>query len=161
MLRLRAPKDTPARDAARTLTAGVIVAILILILLDPALRLYDRYVLKQPWATVEIELLPNGRAPEGPPDIFFTVEASRQLSGLVLSWVETPGGASLCRREAAAFGDAGEFERRWAWSAWFGPDCPAPDEPFRVCLRYVVETTAAAREVEGPFCSDEYVALAR
>jgi hypothetical protein len=156
---LRAPKDTPARNAARTLTAGVVLALLILVSLDPALRLYDQHMLERPWVSATLTLVRSRERPAGAPDILYRVTTERQLVGLWSSWVET-GRGTQCGRQGQALFDAGFDAQRWSWSGWFGVECPMPVGPVRVCIRYIVETRWQARDVAGPFCSDTYVPVA-
>ena len=123
--------------------------------LDPALRLYDQHMLERPWASATITLVRPRERPAGAPDILLRITAERQLVGLWSSWVETEQGRQ-CGLQGQTLLAAGVAAQRWSWSGWFGVECPLPANPFRVCIRSIVETRWQARDVAGPFCSNDY-----
>lgn len=156
-MNFRAEKDTPARNATRTLMAGIVIGLLILIGLDPAIRFYDQHILQRPWIEAGITLEPNRGRPAGPPDIVHQVRARRQLVGLANAWVNTRHGVQ-CRRQSQILYGSGLVAERTGWGAYFGVECRPPGGAYRVCVSYIVETPRQARDVAGPYCSEEHEA---
>lgn len=151
---VRIEKSTPNANASRTLLAGAIVALLILVGLDPALRLYDEYLRPTPWISADVRVV---TPQEGKPLVGYTVDTKTNISGRWKAWVQNEAGVRRCGGSgqgdyAARHGE----EKVWDWAAWLGTDCAVPTTPFRLCVSYAVTTPRGAKGNFGPFCSELY-----
>lgn len=143
----RAPKGTANYNAYKTLSAGVVGALAILLLTDPALRLWDTALRGRPWIDSTLTLRPG---PSGPL-VEDRTAATYPVSGERRVWVEGADGLRFCDGERND-GWEGTSDRIWTFHA-FTEGCEAPAVPFRVCTSFVVQTPRGARGSFGPFCS--------
>ncbi len=151
---MRMAKKDPNADAARVLIFGVVVALCILVGLDPAIRLFEEYASRRPWLTPVVQVLP---AQDGTPDILYKANARFPVSGVWRTYVEDANGQRLCNG-----GSTGHYRpnddppRVWDWATWLGADCAVPTVPFRVCVFYSVESEHGAKDTTDPVCSALY-----
>ena len=154
MIGMRAEKGTPNANAFRTLIVGVGVALVLLVGLDPAQRLYDEHLRPRPWVEASITIL----APkEGKPLVEYAVTAPSLVSAAWKAWVESENGTRLCGGHGPGdYGPSTAAPRVWAWGAWLGVECAVPARPFPLCVSYVAELPSRARSDFGPYCSELY-----
>jgi hypothetical protein len=149
---MRLEKGSPDNNAARTLMFGSVAALLILVGLDPALRLADQVLLPRPWVNPVIEIVAEA---EGKPSIRYGARPQVELTGTWTTWIEVNG-----RRGSTTKGEGHYMPdrepRMWEWGDWFGRDWPVPLRPFVACVSYDLHTTSGARGQFGPFCSEEF-----
>lgn len=151
----RAPKGTANFNAARTLMAGVVGAVLILVLADPAFRLWDQWLRPRPWVEATIRIVPSVSGMR--PQILYAVLAQYPIDGTRTSWVEEgPDNARECRGEGSGGYYPGSAEKAWSWSSFLGANCAEPARPYRVCAAFIVETPRGVTGYFGPFCSALY-----
>jgi hypothetical protein len=154
MIGMRAEKGTPNANAFRTLIVGVGVALVILVGIDPAERLYDEHLRSRPWVEAHVEVL----APkEGKPLVSYSVTAPTLLHATWKAWVEGERGTRLCGGQGPGdYGPTTKSPKVWSWDAWIGAPCWVPNTPFRLCVSYVAELPSRARADFGPYCSELY-----
>ena len=147
----RENKGTANQDAVRTLMAGLVISLVILFLFDPARRLFQHHVLRQPWieATIAVATKAGAR-----PDLIYGVRARTTVSAEWRTWTESASGSRICIQEGPGHYERNQPVERWAWDAWFVNGCDVPEEPYRVCIRYGILTPRWARDVSRPFCSN-------
>lgn len=160
---IRAEKSTPNENAFRTLLVGAIGAVLILIGIDPAMRIYDRYLRPQPWIAAELTILPQREG--GKPLIEYALTTTVAVEGEWVTWIESESGIRLCAggrgrgsydlpsREVGGQRLPGRVNA-WEWAEWLGADCYVPVIPFTVCVQYPVRTAATGvPRTWGPYCA--------
>jgi hypothetical protein len=149
---IRAEKTTPNADAFRTLIVGGIIAIILLLAVDPAARYYDEHLRPRPWISAEVKVLP---AREGKPFVEYSVDARTLVRATWKAWVENERGVRLCGGQGPGdYSPATESPKVWGWASWLGKDCFVPKRAFRLCVSYVAELNSRARAPFGPYCSD-------
>jgi len=154
---IRAEKGTPNQNAVRTLLLGVSSALIILVGIDPALKLYDEHIRPRPWLTADIEIQP--RREGDPPDIVYAVHAPSYVVGDWKAWVETRVAPDFWLRGRGGsgngtYGPRTAMPRSWGWSAFFEADVPVPAQTYRVCVSYDVNTARGVPADFGPYCSE-------
>jgi len=154
----RACKGTPNENAFRTLMAGCVLTIPILLSIDPALRFYEQHIAPKPWVVATVEIVPVAGAAR--PAVLYGVDAKSLVSGRWKAWVEPKYGDVFvrgCRGSGPGNYSPTQTEKRlWKWGDWLGRDCALPPRPFRLCVSYSLETPRGAREDFGPYCSEEW-----
>lgn len=147
---VRAEKGTPNYNASRTLTAGCIITLVILMGADPLQRLWDQHV-HGVWVDPLIDVRPQTR---GKPVIYYGARPTIDAEGAWTTWLEVDG-LRCCTNKGQGHYVAGRQPRLWDWETWFGRDWPVPDRPYAACVSYTLETTrSGARRQFGPFCSE-------
>jgi len=156
---IRADKTTPNADATRTLIFGAVVAICIIVGLDPAVSLWQRYASNRPWITAIVQIVPSV---EGKPDILYKAVARIPASGTWTAFTETANG-----KRSRPGGGEGNYKpndrppQLWSWADWFGVDLPEPREPYRACVFYNVQSDRGVRDITDPVCSRLYDPVTR
>lgn len=148
---MRAEKGSPNENAYRTLIPGVVLAIIILLGVDPAARIYDRHLKPRPWISATITLVPTVGAK---PNVRYAVHSRSYVSGRWRAWVETESGVRVCGGTGTgSYSARHETPRMWGWNAWLGADCAEPPVPYRLCVSYDVSTPSGVPGDFGPSCS--------
>ena len=156
---IRADKTTPNADATRTLIFGVVVAICIIVGLDPAVVLWERYASHRPWITASIEIVPSQ---EGKPNILYKALAQFPVRGTWTAFTQTEAG----KRSRPGKGE-GIYKlndrppQLWSWQDWFGVDLPEPTVPYQACVFYHVHTDRGVWDITDPVCSRLYDPVTR
>jgi len=121
-----------------------------LLLLAPAQRAYDDHVRPRPFITALVEIVP--RAGDRP-DVRYLAQASTKVSGSWSAWVDVDGRRGCGGAGTSGYAPTTASPRLWLWEDWLGRDCPMPNRPFALCVRYAVQTPAGVGDLAGPFCS--------
>jgi len=156
---IRAHKTTPNADATRTLIFGVVVAICIIVGLDPAVVLWERYASHRPWITASIEIVPSQ---EGKPNILYKPMARFPVNGTWTAFLQTESG--MRTRSGKGEGDYKPNDRPpqlWAWADWLGFDPPEPREPYQACVFYHAQSDRGVWDQSDPVCSPFYDPVTR
>lgn len=156
---IRAEKKTPNADAARTLIFGVIAAIVIIVGLDPAVKIWQRYFVSRPWIVPTIEIIPSR---EGKPDILYKAVARFPVKGTWTAFLQNAGGKRLCSGKGeGSYKPNDKDPQVWAWADWLGIDCAEPQEPYQACAFYQIQSERGNWDTTDPVCSGLYDPLAR
>lgn len=150
----RAEKGTANYNAVRVLTAGVLISLLLLQSVDPLYRLWDQHVREKPWVSASLKIVT--RASGDDPDILYHIQAPYYVSGNWYSYIESLEGEQLCSSTGEGTYGPDRTERVWHWNAFFKSACKVPAEPFRICVRYDVQTARGVPGEFGPYCSSAY-----
>lgn len=156
---IRADKTTPNADATRTLIFGVIAAICIIVGLDPAVTLWERYMSPRPWITAIVEIVPSR---DGKPDILYKPMARFPVKGTWTAFTQTESG----KRSRPGKGE-GNYKpndrppQLWSWQDWFGIDLPEPREPYQACVFYHAQSDRGVWDQSDPVCSPFYDPVTR
>lgn len=152
---IRAHKTTPEADAARVMIFGTIMAICILIGLDPAIRVFEEYGSRRPWIVPTIEIVASG---DEKPDFIYKAVARFPVHGTWTTYLEDAGGQRLCGSSGTGhYRPNNDPPKIWDWPAWIGRDCDVPAVPFRACVFYAIETEHGAKDTTEPVCSALFV----
>lgn len=96
--------------------------------------------------------------PEGPPVVDYHYTATRSIEAVWRAYLEGQGGFRLSR----SFYGVGRYRpdrdapEPWTWPAFFGDEVGprVPTVPYRVCVRYHMESRSGVERDTGPFCSE-------
>ena len=146
----RAPKGTPNFNAYRTLAMGVVGALGVMVLTDPAMRLWDKAVRDVPWVSSTLQVSAAAE-PFGAVVNDQTV-AEWPVGGTRRVWIEDTSGRRICNTERHDSWE-GSSGSTWTVQAFTG-GCPVPAQPFRVCTKFIVETSRGVPGAFGPYCSE-------
>lgn len=149
---VRMEKGSANENAVRTLIAGMITALAILLGVDPAVRLYDQYIRAHPWMVAHVEIVPTEA--EGAPSIIYSVDATIPVTGKWKAWVETQSQRMCWSNGTGNYGPGLLGEKSWTWRAFFESDCPPPQEAYQVCVSYDVVSNSGVPADFGPYCSE-------
>ena len=151
---IRAHKTTPEADAARVMIFGTIMAICILIGLDPAIRVFEEYGSHRPWIVPTIEIVASG---DEKPDFIYKAVARFPVHGTWTTYLEDTNNRRLCGGSGQGkYRPNDKPAERWEWTAWLGTDCALPKGEFRACVFYAVETNRGTKDTTDPVCSPPY-----
>jgi hypothetical protein len=155
---MRAEKTNTVRDDFRVAIAGILFCILLLLGQNWVLYIYDKIWAERPFVEAELTIYQvQGRER---PMLFYDADATQPVDGI---WVASIYAASDQSRLQTRRGDGSynanvDDPKLWTWQGFFDnevSDTPdVPNEPFYICLRYIVETRDSGVDDEGPsFCS--------
>lgn len=151
---IRQNKTTPNADAARVLILGAICAIIIIVALDPAVAIWQRYMVTRPWVMATVEIVP---ARDGRPDILYGAQGRFPVAGTWTAWIESAGGNRECTGSGpGTYRPGDKAPELWDWTDWLGRDCAEPDEPYRACVSYRVQSERGNWDTTDPTCSALY-----
>jgi hypothetical protein len=122
-------------------------------IVNPVLALYDEHIRERPFVTAQVEIVPS---PVGKPDVRYVALASVQVSSIWSAWIDLDGRRRCGGTGRAGYGPPPKHPKIWGWEEWLGRDCPVPDRPFSLCVRYASTTTTGVGDISGPFCSATY-----
>ncbi|MGB1388637.1 MAG: hypothetical protein ACPG61_07095 [Paracoccaceae bacterium] len=156
---IRIEKGTPNKNAFITLLVGMVIGLLILVGLDPAIRVYDQHIRTRPWLSATIDII--SRRDGGKPDLIYAVSAPAYVEGRWKAWPEIQLSNGEFQRRAGGegtgtYGPRTGTPKSWGWNAFFEADRPEPLRPYRVCVAYDVRTARGVPGDFGPFCSAVY-----
>ncbi|WP_226780380.1 hypothetical protein [Oceaniglobus trochenteri] len=151
---IRVSKGTPNENALRTMLVGAFLTVVILVGIDPAVRVYDEHLRVRPWLHATIEIIPQRN--DRKPVLLYRVNAPAFVEGRWKAWPELESGRRLAGGGGSGTYSTKSVERAWDWDAFFEADRPVPNEPFRICVSYTVRTARGVAGDFGPFCSDLY-----
>lgn len=161
MTYIRADKSTPNEDALRTLIAGVILSILIMVGVPHAQRYWDVYLLDRPVVRASLEVV-RGKDTGGI-YIRYDADAIKPVTAQWIGSMHTLSDTRVATRSGRGFYNADiDLPKAWTWDAWWdqedGTPAPAvPDFPFTVCIRYISETIdTRVVDDSGLFCSPAF-----
>lgn len=138
----RADKGTADFNSYRTLRVGVIGGILLLLAMQPAMFLYDRYGRHRPWIEAHDRAFVS---PTGHWVITSLTQAARRVVGsrTTTVFLSSAPDEIVCMSERR---DSWEGERlkHWTVEGFLNYTCPVPDQPFFVCSEFAVSLDSGA-----------------
>lgn len=154
----RADKGTANFNSYRTLMCGLIGGILLLLTMQPAMFLYDRYGRQRPWIQSHDRAFVS---PTGHWVIASTTTAAQRVAGsrTIAIFLDGAPDEIVCMSERR---DSWEGERlkHWTVDGFVNYTCPIPSQPFFVCSEFSVslESGASATFLHNSdgskFCTD-------
>lgn len=143
-----------ARKELRFMGLSTLGAMVVgLFLLAPIQRAYDEHFRPRPFVTALVELVASGVAA---PDVRYAARADAKVTGRWSAWVSVDGKRGCGGSGESGYGPPAHAPNLWLWADWLGRDCPVPDRPFAVCVRYSIETQNGIGDIAGPFCSETF-----
>lgn len=139
--------NTRAMIRRQTTPGTLVIALIAIMVFGP--KLWD-VVRGHPW--LETSLL-VAELSTGDVIIEDITTTSGLADGVRANVVESEAGEILCAYNHYNTW-VGERKRNWKVEAF--ASCPMPDQPFRVCSRFHVESEHGLRGTFGPFCSAFY-----
>lgn len=147
------------KDDFRVLVAGVVFCILLIFGQNAYARFYDAFLAPRPFVTADtLEIVYVEQEVE--PLILYDADPNQNVSGTWIASVYLENDTRLASRRGQGDYIVQEDEAKfWSWSAFFDneqSDPPAiPDQPFYVCVRYVVEANdSGVDDSTERFCSN-------
>lgn len=157
---LRVEKTTKNRDDLRVMMAGAIFLVLLIGAQTLYARVYDAFFADRPFISATVEIIHV--AEDLPPLIKYDADPNQDVSGVWIASIYSSDDIRLgSRRGTGNYIVRDDEPKLWAWSAWFDneeSDPPAvPDEPFYVCVRYVITANdSGVEDSTDPYCSNVY-----
>lgn len=147
------------KDDFRVLVAGVVFCILLIFGQNTYARFYDAFLAPRPFITADtLEIVYVEQGVE--PLILYDADPNQNVSGTWIASVYLENDTRLASRRGQGNYVVKEDDAKfWSWSAFFDneqSDPPAiPDQPFYVCVRYVVTTNdSGVDDSTDRFCSN-------
>jgi hypothetical protein len=119
----------------------------------PFEREYDKRLRERPFVSAFVGIVP---VPDGKPQVQYLASAPVHVEGRWSAWVSVDGRRGCGGGGQAGYGPPPNKQKVWEWADWLGNDCPIPDQPFSLCVRYAVKTNTGVGDISGPFCSETY-----
>jgi hypothetical protein len=160
LMRIRAEKTTRNADDLRTLLVGIIMAIVMLVAVEPAHRLRDVYLLERPLVSATVQVI---QSHAGPIEVLYDADAVKPVDA---TWIATLYSAEdkrlATRRGKGAYTPEQDGPKSWSWDAFFATDFgaeapPVPETAFYICVSYIARTLdTGVSDTTPAFCSEVF-----
>ena len=150
---VRVSKGNANYNAFRTLAVGLFLSLVILVSVDPLVRIYDKHIRSDPWLIASVSVLPSD---QGLPRIQYEVVSSIRVRGFWKAYIQTNRGRTCWGNGIGSYGPDNMKQTAWDWNTFFETSCEEPFIPYQVCVHYDVTSYSDVHKFFGPYCSELY-----
>lgn len=154
----RADKTTRNRDDFKVMMVGSMIGILMLLILPVAGQMYDQFWAERPFVKATVEVIQTDDYQR--PMVLYDADATQPATATWIAIIRDQMGNRLeTRRGSGNYSTAEDNPRLWTWAAFFDNESgvappTVPEQPFKVCLRYISIANDTGVEDETPeICS--------
>ena len=150
----RACKTTKNRDDFKVLMVGLMIGIFMLLTIPVAQQMYDKRITPRPFVQATIEIIQTEDYSR--PMILYDADAVKPVEATWIAIIRDAKDQRLeTRRGTGNYSPTEDNPRLWTWKAFFDGNeflltPEVPQQPFKICLRYISVTIDTKVSDESP-----------